>query len=663
MKKVAFILLTGLLIGLFPLQSKGSHIAALDLSLRNVGGNDYLVTFVLYRDCSGISAPTSISLNFDCSSFGSMNFVINQIPMLPNSGQEVTPSCGIMPTRCSGGTLYGIQEYTYQTQVTLPPCNFWRVRWSTCCRNPSNTIQSPTSQSAYIEATLDNLTAPGISSPQVTNLPSLILNTGKLNIQTPGAIDIDGDSLFYSLVTPFNNSHNTFVNYLPPHSATQPLPSSPPVTLDPVTGILAITPTMNIVAPISIKIEKWRSIGGIPVLLGTVYRDMQVNTITTTFDPPVLSGMDTTLTAGYHPLNTTFFKHHCIGNPINFAIWGHDPDTFNVGNLGDPEKFNLLWNWGIPSAGFIPYHQNTDSAYAIFSWNPTINHVRPIPHCFTVAIKDNTCPYNQFNQYVYCILVQGTDVDLGSDTVICGGTSLPITATTSSSNPMYTWKLNGIPVGPPQVSNQYQFITAGLAPGNYTVSAEVVSILTPSSCPGFGQKVIQVLPQPTPNLGPDTAVGFTSIVNLDAGNGYTAYLWSTGDTVQLISVDSTGTGAGTASIWVQVTGSNGCEGSDTLLVHFVHNPGIETSLTLPSIRIFPNPSNGHFSLEIQQFSGTATDIEIFGIDGKLVWQKTLAASPEEHRVQMDAGHLEDGIYLIKVSNTSGTVVRKILISK
>jgi hypothetical protein len=276
---------------------------------------------------------------------------------------------------------------------------------------------------------------------------------------------------------------------------------------------------------------------------------------------------------------------------------------------------------------------------------------------------DNTCPYNLFRQYTYCILVRGTEVDLGADTMICSGETLPVFATTNTPNPIYTWKVNGIPTGPPQLQNQYTFLSAGLAPGTYTITVEVNSYVLPLICPGIDQKQIQVLPAPTPSLGPDTAIGYASMITSDAGSGYSSYFWSTGENSQLISVDSTGTGPGTATVWVNVTDQNGCEGSDTVLVHFVHNPGMEEALSSPTIRIFPNPSNGHFSLEIQQFSGIATDIEIFGIDGKLVCQKTLAASPEEHRVQMDAGHLEDGIYLIKVSNTSGTVVRMILISK
>lgn len=663
MKRVIITLTTLLLLNLIPLRSDASHIVATDLSLRCMGGNDYLVTFVMYRDCSGPGVPNSVTLNFSCPSSPGLTFTQPALLVPAVSGHIITPSCSMYPTQCNGGSLLGVDELVYQTLVTLTPCNSWRVSWTNCCRGVSNTIVNPTQTSLYLEATINNLAAPGISSPQFNNLPELIQYTGQTNVQTPGAIDIDGDSIAYSLVAPFNGNNTTFLSHLPPYSASQPLPSNPPVSINTANGLLSIAPTMNIIAPLAIKVEKWRVINGTPTLLGTVYRDMQVTSVNTNHEPPVLSGIDTTLVAGYSSTNVSYSISHCVGNPISFAVWGHDPDTFNPANSGDPEKIKLLWNSGIPNGSFIPYHQNTDSAYGVFSWNPSPADVSAVPHCFTVIVSDNSCPYNLFRQYTYCIYVNGDPVQLGPDTTICQGGTLPIVAIANTSNPVYLWKVNGIPTGLGSSTNQYHFHSSTQAPGNYTISVEVVDTVSPSNCPAFGQKTIQLLPSPAPYLGLDTTVGVSATVALDAGSGYSSYLWSTGDSTQQIVIDSTGTGAATATIWVKVQGSNGCEGSDTILVHFVHNPGMEESLMTPVIRISPNPNNGRFTLEFKDFSEKPSLIEIFGVDGKCVLRQMISPEEQDQSMHMDAGHLNHGIYLIKVSTPTSSLVRKMVINK
>ncbi|NQV52299.1 MAG: T9SS type A sorting domain-containing protein [Flavobacteriales bacterium] len=106
--------------------------------------------------------------------------------------------------------------------------------------------------------------------------------------------------------------------------------------------------------------------------------------------------------------------------------------------------------------------------------------------------------------------------------------------------------------------------TAGNVTSPHTVYAttggtyEIVSLTDASGCAGdsgtFGGSIIvEVNPNPTPDLGPDTTVCGDYL--LDAGPGST-YLWSTGATSQTFTVTNPGTYS------VTVTDANGCEGSD-----------------------------------------------------------------------------------------------------
>lgn len=581
MKKILSLFIFLFLLLGFNYQSKASHIAALDLTLSCIGGNDYIVKFVLYRDCSGIPAETVVNLTFICSSNSAYNFTLSNVPRIPGTGQEVTQNCVAMPTRCSSGVLYGIQEYVFQAQVTLPPCNYWTVSWTICCRNFSNTISSSTSQSAYIQTQLNNLQFPCNSNPYFTNKPLTVLCQGQTTCFNIGAIDPDGDSLSYFMVDPNTNSSSTYVNWIPPYTATQPIPSNPPITCDTITGDICITPTMNIISPMAIKIEQWRMLNGVPTLVGITYRDIQINVVTCSNQIPKLSGMDPTLNHGYSPNDTTYAIEICLGDTVNFAMWGKDDDVYNPSNTGNPEKFTLTWNNGIPQGTFTSYYNNSDSAKATFYWVPTPNMVSNTPKCFTVTIRDAACPFNGSQTYSYCITVRGMSVNIGKDTLVCKGETITFTAVADTTTVNYIWKLDGVPTGVPLSSTTYTLNTTNLAPGQHIISIETNDGATTVKCPGVDNLNLLVVLLPHPDLGNDTVICEPNSITLDAGIGQ-MYLWSpTGQTTKTIQANTTG------FYTVIVDGGNGtrCIGMDTIYVEVVKLPlfnlGNDTCVSQP----------------------------------------------------------------------------------
>lgn len=122
MKKFLILFIVGLLsLVSTPTKVYASHFAAGDLTYECIGGNDYKVTYVLYRDCSGIPAEQTVTVQFVCSSNPIFNFNVT-LQRIAGTGQEVTPGCSAIPTHCNGGSGYGIEEYVYQGIVTLAPC-------------------------------------------------------------------------------------------------------------------------------------------------------------------------------------------------------------------------------------------------------------------------------------------------------------------------------------------------------------------------------------------------------------------------------------------------------------------------------------------------------------------------------------------------------------
>lgn len=663
--------LSALLIALFCLlltlqPTKGSHLAALDLTLTCIGGNDYLITLVIYRDCSGIPAPNNVTLYVECPLGPYNNFTATGLLQPALSGQVITVTCPPMLTQCNGGALYGVEAYVYQATVVLPPAAFWRVRYSDCCRNPSNTIYQPTSTDFFIEAFLNNLDAPSASTPLLTSFPVNILCTQQTNEQNPGAVDPDGDSLSFELVAPIASYHwgtgYSYVNYIPPNSPIQPLPSNPPVSLDPLTGNLSISPTMNIVAPVKIEISKWRTINGIPTLIGRIGREIQVYAITCNTTPPVMAGMDFSATNGYDPTDTIYHTEICAGDTIRFAIWGHDADTFNANNSGNPEQFSFFWNQAIPGAGFAAINQATDSAYAMFTWVPGSQDARPNPHCFLATIRDKSCPYNLASSRTYCISVSPTtQVEIGPDKTICPGDSVTFQAIADSGTVMYLWMVNGIPTGVPVSNTQFTFHSANYQSGTYAVSVEVTHANPSIYCNGKDVALVHIQP-PLPFLGNDTALGLTSSILLDAGS-YNSYLWSTGATSQMILIDTNGYGSGIHTFWVEVTDSLGCSGSDTILIHFTQNPGVNDQPQPIKPLIFPNPGKGEFVIQLTDCQMNIMDIQIAGIDGKVLYHEDRTKQDPTCSFRVFVPGLANGIYLLNINTADGVLQEKLLIHR
>ncbi len=76
---------------------------------------------------------------------------------------------------------------------------------------------------------------------------------------------------------------------------------------------------------------------------------------------------------------------------------------------------------------------------------------------------------------------------------------------------------------------------------------------------------------PVVNLGADTTICAVNNTTLDAGT-FVSYLWNTGDTTQIITVDSTGYGIGAFSYSVVVTDMNTCTNTDSVVVTYEASP-------------------------------------------------------------------------------------------
>jgi gliding motility-associated-like protein len=602
MKKLFLILLIASFGLIAPKFVSATHFAGSDLTYTCLGGNTYLISLSFYRDCSGATAPTNVTINFACSSNPQFNFSAT-LNAIPGTGQEVTPGCNAMPTKCSGTSNpnYGLQEYVYRGTVTLVPCNSWKMSYTDCCRNPVTTVPGNNSNSWYIWAQLNNLQAPCNSSPTFSNKPIAVACNGQSFCFNHGALDPNGDSLVYSFYGPNTTSAVASVIYAPGYTAQNFVASVPPITLDPLTGDICFTATVNVVTVTGMRVEEWRKINGVQTLVGIVNRDIQLKIDNCTNTLPQLSGMDTLSTHTYSPTDTTYQIEMCLGPTLDFDINGYDADVYNPSVIGRPDIFHISWNQGIPQGTFTTHHNGTDSAYAHFNWTPTSADVSNIPKCFTVTIHDEACPYYGSQTFSYCVTVRGMAVDIGpSDTLLCHGESMKLTAIADTTTVNYIWKWNGVPTGTPQNDSTYTLNTNTYSPGIDTLSIETNDGSTTLACPGRDFIIVNHVLQPDiQGTLVDSAFCAGNSVTYNAGPG-TTYFWMKLNPAGFIGASSTQTITSSGQYTVYVDGgvNTRCVDQDTFWVASIPNPnlGLDTCIWLSeapfviSAGIYPDPN-------------------------------------------------------------------------
>jgi len=549
------------------METKASHIAGGDLTYQSLGNGTYLVTYTLYRDCFGITAPTTAFLSVASNSCGSATQSIT-MTQVPGTGQEITPTCSTTTSTCNGGSSAGIQQYQYTALVSLPyPCPDWHLWVDDCCRNQAiTTIQNPSGDGLYIDAYLDN-TIYSSSSPTFNNVPIVFFCIGQTNYFNQGAVDADGDSLAYYFIPP-RNAENDPLIYNTGYSIANPLSSSPAVSINSYTGDIAVTPTQQEIGLMSVVVEEYRN----GVLIGRVMRDIQVYTVACSNTLPSISGVNGT---------TSYATSACAGAaPLCLNISSSDNNS--------NDSLWLTWNQGIPGATFSP---GTGSRpVGQFCWAPTPADARPNPYTFTVTVHDNSCPSPGVQTYSFSILVSSLNFTVTSTPSLnCFGDSSGTASVVANGVApyTYTWQPGG------STGSSISNLTAG----NYTVL-----VADASGCAGTRAFVItqpsavqvalsSASTQCAGQTGSATAVA-------SGGRGPYTYSWNTNP----VQSTATATNLGSGSYTCTVTDSHGCQNSGSVSVS--SSAGLNASASSTSSTC--TASNGSITVAVSSGTGPFT---------------------------------------------------------
>ncbi|MBN1417120.1 MAG: T9SS type A sorting domain-containing protein [Bacteroidales bacterium] len=141
-----------------------------------------------------------------------------------------------------------------------------------------------------------------------------------------------------------------------------------------------------------------------------------------------------------------------------------------------------------------------------------------------------------------------------------------------------------------------------------------------------------------------------SIAVIDAGDGWAEYLWSTGDTTQIIHVHIAETTVFSVTVTAAVTG---CQFSDEVTV----SPPVCVTIEgqdkkTQEINIYPNPSTGIFFIEFSNVMPGNYTSEIMDITGKVLLKEDLLMNQATRKVTCSLSGFPKGLYLVKISGES-----------
>lgn len=240
------------------------------------------------------------------------------------------------------------------------------------------------------------------------------------------------------------------------------------------------------------------------------------------------------------------------------------------------------------------------------------------------------------------ILLPNAQVTPNGNITICNGQDLTLTAQLADS---YYWSPGG---------QTTQSIVVNSA-GSYSVQ------ITDDNCAAGSLPIIVTTISNAPQaeftyVNSDPAVTFS-----DSSQYANSYSWNFGDGGTSTIANPLHTYAANGTYIVTLVVTNAC-GSDTIThVLDISMAGISEIGNNNTVSVYPNPSNGNFSIDVQTNSNLAINYSIYDLIGNTA--KTGSLNPSANKAKMEINMSEArGVYMLHMWNATFNLTRKIIIN-
>ncbi len=277
MKKILSLLI---LVLCMSYSSNASHIVGGDTRFEQTGANSFDVNVRMFRFCSGIPYPNSISMRvFD----NVTNASVSTIPMAQDSFEVLSfgDECYTPPGLC-------VEVYYYSGSGNLANNpNGYYCTYTTGGRN-AGLINLVSGSSTWTCQIPDPALTGGNDSPKFVDYPSDgYFCVGFNKIIDFSCTDADGDSLVYSLEQPYNTPTGPggarpigLATYKAGFNLANILGPGSSCTIDPATGFVSARPAQLGIYVVAVKCVEYRN----GVKIGEVFRDIQYAALNCTFN-------------------------------------------------------------------------------------------------------------------------------------------------------------------------------------------------------------------------------------------------------------------------------------------------------------------------------------------------------------------------------------------
>ncbi len=261
---------------------------------------------------------------------------------------------------------------------------------------------------------------------------------------------------------------------------------------------------------------------------------------------------------------------------------------------------------------------------------------------YTVTVTDLSTVGCSSTETITIDILTPVTAEAGLNDTICKSESGQLIA---SGGGTYSWDVGGTSA------------ELNVEPGTTTIYT--VTVTGSNGCTDTDQATIVVydIPAVTVEMADQSVCDNSGLITLSASPSGG---WFYGPGVSGTTFNPSAAGLGTHSVWYEFGEYVDCLGADT--VHFTVDlcTGIEEAFGADDIRIYPNPSNGQFTVEVDISEIMNGRIELLDVLGQLV-AKPIETNLQNLRQTFNVSGLTQGVYFLRVSTEAHSHNLKVLI--
>ena len=394
------------LLGWFP-SLEATHLVGGFLTYKRLGANgtntQYRVTIYAYRDCSPADGGIQFEKKVGLCVYNENKSLYTTFEASLISEKSVDP---VGNTACPEVAKACLKQGIYEVNITLPNSTTgYHLKWERCCRNSQNNLIDNTGTPFQGQTYYGFIppTAIANSSPSFLDLPVPFICAGDTTTIRNRVLDIDGDSLSYKLVTPWQGGQASWIDvvncpdpmsafqnvqYVTGYSTANPFGSGGFVNVDAFNGLTTYMAPAPGRYAVAIEVTEWRN----GIAISWIRLDLQILVISCSKNNrPTLS------------FETPGPWYVEAGETLCKKVTGQD--------LKDTQDIITLKAYGDIIAGTNGYkgtkatfsptaNAARKSVTSTFCWTPDCNINTTMPFRVTFEAYDNACPSKFINQNV-----------------------------------------------------------------------------------------------------------------------------------------------------------------------------------------------------------------------------------------------------------------------